>query len=329
MRSLKILILLLTTTTILHSCKKEIELNTEWKDVTIVYGILNQLDSIHYIKVTKAFLGPGNALQYAQIPDSSNYPYKMEVSLEAWNSTNQVAVYRFDTTTIHNKDSGQFYFPNQMTYANDSILDPVYHYKLVIRNPHTQKEILSETALVRDFTVERPFNYQAISFDPGKISKVEWISAEGGRLYQVIVRFYYLETSKQNPSQSVEKYVDWEIVPGKNSKNDLGGEEIIESYDNDGFYSLLHAKIPVDPDVDRVARILRYYFIVAAEDLQTYIEVSQPSNSIVQEKPAYSNIDNGIGLFSARFVKTVDSIHLSQRTKDELRANELTWNLGF
>ncbi len=329
MRSLKTLVLLVAAITILHSCKKEIELNDEWKDITIVYGILNQLDSAHYIKVTKAFLGPGNALQYAQIADSSNYPYKMEVSLEAWNSTNQVAVYKFDTTTIFNKDSGQFYFPNQMIYVNDSTLDPAYKYKLVIRNPQTLKEIMSETVLVRNFTVDKPFYFQAISYDPGKNSKVEWVSAEGGRLYQVIIRFFYLETSIQNPSQSVEKYVDWEIVPGRTSKNDLGGEDIVESYSNDGFYSLLHAKLSVDPDLQRVSRNLQYYFIVAAEDLHTYIEVSKPSNSIVQEKPAYSNIDNGIGLFSARFVKVVDSIQLSQRTKDELKVNPLTKDLGF
>ena len=329
MRPLKVLILLIAATTILHSCKKEIELNSEWKDVTIVYSILNQIDSAHYIKVTKAFLGPGNALQYAQIADSSNYPYKMEVSLEAWNATNIVALYKFDTTTIINKDSGQFYFPNQMIYVNDSILDPAYDYKLVIRNPETQKEILSQTVLVRDFTVDKPFYYQAISYDPGKNNKVEWISAEGGRLYQVIVRFYYLETSIQNPSQSVEKYVDWEIIPGRTSKNDLGGEDIVVSYSNDGFYSLLNSKLTVDPDLQRVSRNLQYYFIVAAEDLHTYIEVSKPSNSIVQEKPAYSNIDNGIGLFSSRFVKVVDSIRLSQRTKDELKVNPQTKDLGF
>jgi len=330
MRSLKIMVMLLVATAVLHSCKKEIELNAEWKDVTIVYGILNQLDSAHYIKVTKAFLGPGNTLQYAQIMDSSNYPYVMDVTMEAWDNNNIVATYRFDTTMIVNKDSGIFYFPDQPIYVNDSILNPNYDYKLIIRNPETQKEIMSETALVQDFTVNMPKDYQAIRYDPGKNNKVEWISAEGGRLYQVVVRFFYLETSIQNPSQSVEKYVDWEIVPGRSSKNDLGGEEIVVSYPNDAFYTLLHAKIPVDPNVTRNAdRKLQYFFVVAAEDLHTYIEVSQPSSSIVQEKPAYSNIDNGIGLFSARFVKVVDSIRLSQRTQDELKVNPLTKDLGF
>ncbi|MFH1296433.1 MAG: hypothetical protein ABIJ04_04065 [Bacteroidota bacterium] len=329
MRFLRILLLLLIPGFLLFSCKKELNLNADWKDVTIVYGILNQLDSAHYIKVTKAFLGPGNALEYAQIPDSSNYLMKLNVTLEAWSGSNLIAVYPFDTTTISTKDTGIFYFPNQLLYVNDSVLNPVYDYTLVIINPETQERITSQTALIRPFYVGKPFAFQSITYDPGKNSKAEWTSAIGGKRYQIIVRFYYQETSVMDPSQSVEKSVDWLIIPSKLSKSDEGGEMLEASYSNDGFYAMLHTKLDVNPDIFRVARRLQYYFIVAANDLNTYIEVTQPSNSIIQEKPTFSNIENGIGLFSSRFVQVIDSIQLSQRTKDEIRNNSLTWNLGF
>ncbi|MBL7138551.1 MAG: hypothetical protein ISS17_07245 [Bacteroidales bacterium] len=329
MQFLRILLLLLIPGFLLLSCKKELNLNADWKDVTIVYGILNQLDSAHYIKVTKAFLGPGNALEYAQIPDSSNYLMKLNMTLEAWDGSNLVATYPFDTTTISNKDSGIFYFPNQLLYVNDSVLNPDYHYKLVIINPETQEVISSQTALVRNFFVKKPFAFQSITYDPGKNSTTEWTSAEGGKRYQVIVRFYYLETSIPNPTQSIEKSVDWLIIPSKLSKSDEGGETMEASYPNNGFYALLHTQLDVNPDVVRAARRLQYYFIVAANDLNTYIEVTQPSNSIIQEKPSFSNIENGIGLFSSRFVQVIDSIELSQRTKDEIRTNPLTKDLGF
>lgn len=329
MRFLRFFIFLLIPGFLLSSCKKELNLNADWEDVTIVYGILNQLDSVHYIKITKAFLGPGNALQYAQIPDSSNYTMKLNVTLEAWSGNNLVAIYPFDTTTIHDKDSGVFYFPNQLLYINDSILNPDYSYKLMIVNPETQEVISSQTPLIKPFHVEKPFAYQSVSFDAGKNSKVEWTSAEGGKRYQVIVRFFYQETSIPNPSQSVEKYVDWLIVPGKLAKSDAGGESLDAAYSNDGFYALLHTQLDVDPDLERAARKLQYFFIVAANDLNTYIEVSQPSNSIIQEKPSFSNIENGLGLFSSRFVQVIDSISLSQRTITEIRENPLTSDLGF
>ncbi len=329
MRFPRIIAIFLIPGFILFSCKKELNLNADWEDVTIVYGILNQLDSAHYIKVTKAFLGPGNALQYAQIPDSSNYHMKMNVSLEAWSGSNLVAIYPFDTTTINDKDSGVFYFPNQLLYVNDSILNPEYSYKLVIENPETQKLITAHSPLVKTFHVEKPFAFQSVSYDVGKNSKVEWISAEGGKRYQIIVRFYYQETSIPDPSQSYEKSIDWVIVPNKLSRTDEGGEDMEAAYSNDAFYSLLNANLEVNPDLERAARMVQYYFIVAANDLNTYIEVSQPSNSIIQEKPSFSNIDNGIGLFSARFVQMIDSIQLSQRTITEIRTNSLTKDLGF
>jgi hypothetical protein len=49
----------------------------------------------------------------------------------------------------------------------------------------------------------------------------------------------------------------------------------------------------------------------------------------VQEKPAYTNIINGIGLFSARFMKSTDSLLISDVTKAELKVNPNTINLGF
>lgn len=329
MRFLKILVLLLIPGFILHSCKKELNLNAEWKDVTIVYGVMNQLDSVHYIKVTKAFLGHGNALQYAQISDSSNYPMKLNVTLEAWSGSTLIGSYLFDTTTIAEKDSGTFYFPNQLLYINDSVLNPEYDYKLVIVNPETQNLITAQTSLVQPFYVEKPFAFQAISYDPGKNSKLEWTSAAGGKRYQVIVRFFYQETSVVDPSHTEEKYLDWLILPSKLSKLDVGGEMMEAFYSNDAFYATLASKLDVNPDVVRVARRLQYFFIVAANELNTYIEVTQPSNSIVQEKPSYSNIENGIGLFSSRFLQVIDSIQLSQRTKDEIANNPLTSDLGF
>jgi hypothetical protein len=78
-----------------------------------------------------------------------------------------------------------------------------------------------------------------------------------------------------------------------------------------------------------VAHHCEFVFTVAATELNTYMEVTEPSLSLVQERPAYTNIVNGIGLFSARYMKSVDSLAVSQMTKDELRVNSKTKDLGF
>ena len=48
----------------------------------------------------------------------------------------------------------------------------------------------------------------------------------------------------------------------------------------------------------------------AGEDLSTYIMLNENSNSIVLDRPEYSNIENGIGILSSRSVDIVEGIKI-------------------
>ena len=125
----------------LVSCKKSLDVNADWKDVTVVYGILNQSDTIHYIKITKAFLGPGDALEYAKNPDSSNYPDILKVSLNEYTNGNPGRKIMLRDTLITNKDSGIFYFPVQKLFYSKEKLSELKDYKLTIIDTVTSKTI--------------------------------------------------------------------------------------------------------------------------------------------------------------------------------------------
>src|ERR1700722_992454 len=56
------------------ACNNKLNIDAPYKDITVVYGLLDQNDSAHYIRINKAFLGIGNALTMAQQYDSINYP---------------------------------------------------------------------------------------------------------------------------------------------------------------------------------------------------------------------------------------------------------------
>ena len=58
---------------------------------------------------------------------------------------------------------------------------------------------------------------------------------------------------------------------------------------------------------------------VGSQDLKTYILVNKPSTSIVQERPQFTNIENGIGLFSSRYSLLIENVGLSPTTYDYLR----------
>ena len=53
---------------------------------------------------------------------------------------------------------------------------------------------------------------------------------------------------------------------------------------------------------------------VGSEDLKTYRIINEEITGIVQERPQFTNINNGIGLFSSRFTKNRENFQLANRT---------------
>jgi len=66
---------------------------------------------------------------------------------------------------------------------------------------------------------------------------------------------------------------------------------------------------------------------IGTDDLQTYINVNKPFSGIVQERPVFSNIENGVGLFSSRF--TYDDIKGIELTNSTINYMVNDLNLGF
>jgi hypothetical protein len=80
---------------------------------------------------------------------------------------------------------------------------------------------------------------------------------------------------------------------------------------------------------------------MANDDLKSYIQVNSPSTGVVQERPIYSNVSNGIGLFASRSASNLINLPLvsndnnNQPIKGNLEAlceeanNEYTAGLNF
>ncbi len=329
MRWFRYILFFLLLIPVLFSCNKELKVDADWKDITVVYGLLDQSEDTTFIKITKAFLGPGDAMQFSKIPDSSNYPDTLDVRLDKYDGTTLLTSYPCDTITIHNKKKGDsvFYYPDQLMYYTLAALDQDFSYKLIIINKKTGKEISAQTELVHDFEITRP--QVTASFVPGQMFEVRWSPAKNGMRYQLMVRFYYVETLVSDPQNKQMKSLDWIVF---NNVKTLDAQSTLpfDLYlSGDGFYSIVGASIKTDPSVTRYAHHCDFVFSVAASALNTYMEVTEPSMSIVQEKPAFTNIVNGIGLFSARFMKSQDSLGISKVTRDSLKINNHTKNLGF
>lgn len=303
--SMKKILFALFSASLLFGCSTDFDINAEWKDITVVYCLLNQNDSVHYVKVNKAFLGEGNALTMAADADSCTYGNNLEVSMEERIDGVLTHTWYLDTTTIYNKEAGVFYYPQQVVYKLKAYLDTLDQnakYKLIVKNKKTGKLVYSETPLVQTFNIVKPAVGQTAVFHSTNPYPVKWYSGVNGRLYQVVIRFNYWEKNINYPSDSSLLHINWSLG-SFNAVGLEGNEEMSTNYSGDAFFRYLEAQIPQNNDIVRRVAVpnVTFIFTVAADDFYTYMEVNKPASGIVQEKPEFTNISNGIGIFSSRY----------------------------
>jgi hypothetical protein len=75
---------------------------------------------------------------------------------------------------------------------------------------------------------------------------------------------------------------------------------------------------------DTTSNLVRYFvdldlvMTVGTENLNTYIKVNEPITGITQQRPQFTNINNGIGIFSSRYTYTQKNIGLTDDTRNYL-----------
>lgn len=303
------------------ACETDVDINAEWEEITIVYGLLNQLDTTHYFRVNKAFLG-GNALEIAKIPDSSSYKNNMDVRLEGWKNGNLMQTIIFDTTTIYDKDPGVFYYPEMVVYKGTGVLNESYEYRLFAKNKTTGHEVTAKTTLIHDFGINSPPGGGRVSFTPGYSTPFAWDKAMNARRYEPMLRIHYYELPIDT-YDTIPKHIDW-FLSTQVVDELSGGSEVEIFVGNDAFYQQFVNELDPDFVGDRLAGKIDFIVSAGGEEYDTYMRVNGPSYSLVQDRPEYTNIENGFGLLSSRY-QVIRTKRLSPTAENEI----IALNLGF
>lgn len=332
MNNLKYIFLSFFITGFFVACETDFDTTTEWEDITVVYGILDQLDSVYYIKINKAFLGEGNALVYAQEPDSINYPDTLDVKIyeldEDGNTVNTIELIRGyipedeqdENDTVfpggqiiyYGGSDSSFWVDQQKFWLNDN-----HTYLLSILFPGSSKQVTSETMLVNRFDILDPAWHHEFTFEnnPNSTEIFRWEQPENdinnAFRYKIDLIFNYHEITSSN--RKIYRSV---LLASVTKDQSQVNNEMTYTYHDKNFFVSCLSQIPYpDPAVEdtivtRGSEFIDFIVSVAAEEFNTFLEVYTPSGNIVQEKPPYTNIQNGIGLFSARyFIKTSNNTH--------------------
>ena len=336
---------------LITGCSTDLDINAPYKEISVVYGLLNQRDSVHLVKVNKAFLGEGDAYAMALVADSNEYRNEdVTYAKVFWINASGTAVDSFPLrdTLITNREPGTFNAPVQRLFtfttpfvqqlnAGRMFLhqDGRYELRLQVRG----NAVSSSTAITNDFTIDavdqdttnnsaRVNLMNAFGTDYGSY-EFNWRSRANGKRYVVSYRFRYDEVTGTDTVRTA--FI--QQMGTRVSSNSANIEPMAAVIGGEAFFSSLAGFVKSNPNwgsVDkRIFRGLDFLISVANDDFHTYLTLTEPVSGIIEDRPAYSNIDGAFGVWGSRYTKNANGKRLSSTTLQQLTAGQYTGALRF
>jgi len=323
------------TTAAITGCSTKFNVDAPYKNITLVYGILDNADSVHYIRIQKSFLSATlSAYDMAKVSDSSFYP-QLNVVLKAYNNSGSLVsimpLTKIDLNTVgQQKDTGTFFTSPNYAYQLPGALDPLNSYTLVITNPATGEVDSSTTTVVDEslagFKVPLiDIRGNSISFEHVAGSFIISATVPSNVAYvQGVLRIKWVEKNSATTT-SVNKYADWNFGYATPSSGSINMKT-----SNAQFYSFLLGAMPTAPaNVTRVLDSLDLFLYAANNEYYTYMQATQTLGTGLtgmDVEPIYTNISSSVsrssvlGLFAGRGVKNGE-VTYGGRTVDSIMAD--------
>ena len=187
------------------SCNNDLDIVAPYKDTTVVYCLIDLNDTVHYVRIHKAFLGADNAYEMAQYTDSFYHKNVLSVKLERWKNNQLYGVINFTRDSSIAKDTGLFANTPNIIYKSEScnLLSADSKYRLVVRNSETGSVVTSVTQMIQPTLIANPSS-GTINLYPGPFV-IRIASGKHGKIYDIKARFNYIEQQKNNPNITENK----------------------------------------------------------------------------------------------------------------------------
>lgn len=319
-------------------CSNEVEVIGLWKDIPVVYGVIDQRDSINYIRIERAYLPPNrSALEVAKIPDSLYFDtaevdvvmYYINIHGDTllWDTPLQY-VNLVDEGII--RDSGTFAHNPSYAYKFYSSFSSIFSnnidYLLKIENHKTGNTFWARTERVdrTNNSLSGPSLITTPSYSLAPYRPIVWreLNNQGDEVYATLTvemtpegfasiydykfRFYYKEYEIDNqgnqiPSTVVDKSVEWKAASDFIPAANNQTKRIING---EAFYQFLASALSdvTGTNTRRCAGYLEVYVDGGSESLMNYIIARQANEGYVEglyPSAPYSNVSGGFGVFAS------------------------------
>ncbi len=366
---MKYIIVSILSVLLLSRCSTDIDLTAPYEDVTIIFGLLDQSRDIQFIKINKAFLGDAALEDMAANRDSVEYPPGGIVSkrVEEWQGNIKTNEWELKDSLIEAINESIFYVADitnplrKVFYFESDELNQDAEYRVVVEFDN-KPDVVGMTQLIPNSSgsVRNPTSNlagqqstnQRINFASTNSSindnypnyRFRWRAEDGARRYELLLQFRYIENVWTDASHttlisSEEKSFDWDL--GSEESDGISGDDLEKIVNGETFFLQIAQRLEVNENITREIGVLdegvetnhysafNFTLTIADEDLSSYLEFNEPATSLAQERPQWTNINNGQGLFSARLQQKAVNVKLHSNSIKELATGQHTSQLNF
>ena len=367
--SVGVLGLLLVSIFTFTRCSTDVDLTAEYKSIPIVFGLLDAAVDTQWVSINRTWLGDGDQTVAAMVADSSEYaPDRIQAQMvEVIGADDDgiggidARVFELHDTLLQTKDeNGIFFAPEHIAYFtrttnnNGTKLDPDadYRFELVIDDTTEVEAMTNMIGVTVGNIIQPPMGVDNIKLGFANVGSTNvtyppynfrWSSTPGAARYQAVLVVHYVEHYWADDYQTVldsSRSKSLEISIGSvDPNNDDGGQPMSKVFPGNSFFSQLGSRLEKNvritrelgfwDEVSQISRAFDFLLIVANEELAIYLDINAPVTNIILERPEYSNIDGGLGLWASRTTQGVYGLGYTTDTIEHLQEGDDTAELNF
>ena len=349
-------------------CSTDIDLTAPYQDITVIFGILDQTRDVHFVKINKAFLGDEPLADMAAVRDSVEYDDGLITSkrVEEWLNGIKTNEWELKDSLVEAINESIFYVEGitdplrKVFYFEENNLNEDAEYKLVVEFENKEK-VEGFTNLIPDSpgAITKPVSNEGTQTGQSlglanstsnttgiyPIYRFKWNAEENARRYEINLDFRYIENVWQDECHEVLISSEEKVLSmflGSVKTNDASGTDELEfNFFGEEFFLRVKDNLVADPLITREIGVLdeslapNHYSVfdfnlnIADEDFNSYLEFNEPVTGLAQERPQWTNINGGQGVFSSKLEQSAINIKMNVFTTRSLATGPITSDLNF
>ncbi len=342
-------------------CSTDVDLTAPYVSIPVVFGLLDAEADTQWVRINRTWLGDGDQTQIALISDSSEYETSRLSTrfVEVDNNDNVTRVFELKDTLLQNKDEdGVFFAPEHQAYfattrGNESLNpDALYRLEIVIDDSIDVKAVTNMITVSAGNIQQPPAGLDNVKLNFANVGPSQvvypnypfkWRSTAGASRYDAFLLVHFIEHYWADDFHTVldsSRARTIEMPIGTvDPSDDEGNQELEKLFAGQVFYTTLSTRLDKNIRITRelgvwdadsqIARAFDFLLIVANETLAIYLDVNAPVTGIIQERPEYSNVSGGLGLWASRTTQGVFGLGYTTDTIEHLQEGDDTAELNF